>query len=105
MIKLKVLRIRPDKVGRLRAWLAEAGGRADEIRETFVNEGVTHEQGFILSTVDGPVLVYAVESADYEAALRAFAESPFPIDAEHKTVMAEVTDGELPVPLLLDIHV
>lgn len=104
MITTRVLRIRPDKVDRLKEWLAEGMRRADEIRETFVNEGVAHEQGFILSTADGPVLVYVVESADYEAARRAFAESPFPIDAEHKAVMAEVIEGEVTPPLLLDVR-
>ncbi|MEU4678520.1 DUF6176 family protein [Micromonospora sp. NPDC023737] len=104
MLKIKVSRVRRDKVEQLKAWLAEATRRADEIRETFVNEGVTHEQGFILETTDGPVFVYAVESADYEAAVRAFQESPFPIDAEHKAVLAEVLDGEVNVPLLIDVR-
>ncbi|MEO3818856.1 DUF6176 family protein [Plantactinospora sp. B24E8] len=105
MIKIKVSRIRPGKVDQLKAWLAEGMRRADEIRETFANEGVTHEQGFILETADGPLFVYVVESADYDAAVRAFQESPYPIDAEHKAVLAEVLDGEVPVPLLLDIHI
>ncbi|MFI6759921.1 DUF6176 family protein [Micromonospora sp. NPDC050417] len=104
MLKIRVLKVRPDKVDRLKDWLAEGMRRADEIRETFHHEGVAHEQGFLLSTEDGPVLVYAVESADYEAAKRAFADSTFPIDAEHKAVMAEVIEGEIPVPLLLDVR-
>ncbi|MEV6368855.1 DUF6176 family protein [Micromonospora musae] len=104
MIKIKVSRVRPDKVDRLKAWLAEGMRRADEIRETFVNEGVTHEQGLLLSTADGPVFVYVVECADYEAAAKAFRDSPFPIDAEHKAVLAEVLDGEVEAPLLLDVR-
>ncbi|MFC3500125.1 DUF6176 family protein [Micromonospora krabiensis] len=104
MIKTKVSRVRPDKVDQLKAWLAEGMRRSDEIRETFVAEGVTHEQGFLLSTADGPVFVYVVECADYDAAVRAFHDSPFPIDAEHKAVLAEVLDGELDVPLLIDVR-
>jgi hypothetical protein len=105
VLKVKVSRIRPEKVDRLKAWLEEASRRADEIRETFVAEGVAHEQGFILETTDGPVFVYAIEVADYDAALAAFKESPFPIDAEHKAVLAEVLDGEIDVPLLIDVQV
>jgi hypothetical protein len=104
MIKLKVSKIRPDKVERLKEWLAEGMQRADEIRKTFADEGVTHETGFILETVDGPVLVYAVESADYEAAVRAFADSPHPIDHEHKAVLSEVLERDVTPPPLLDIQ-
>jgi hypothetical protein len=104
MLKVSVSRVRPDKVARLKEWLAEVSRRADEARETYANEGVTHEQGSILDTTDGPVFVYAMELADYEAAVQAFEKSRFAIDAEHKSVMADVLDGEVKALLLFGIH-
>jgi hypothetical protein len=38
-----------------------------------------------------------MELADYEAAVQAFEKSRFAIDAEHKSVMADVLDGEVEV--------
>ena len=104
MLKVRVSRVRPDKVGRLKDWLAEASRRADEVRETYANEGVRQEQGYLLDTADGPLFVYVIDVADYDAAVRAFRDSALPIDAEHKAVLAEVLDGEVDVPLLLDIR-
>ncbi|GAA1314276.1 hypothetical protein GCM10009610_35390 [Pseudonocardia xinjiangensis] len=105
MIHVRVARVRPDKLDVLKAWFAEAEQRADEVRATFEQEGVTHEQAKLISTADGPLLVYAVECADYEAAGEVFRNSTLPIDAEHKRVMAEVLDGQVDTPVLLDIHI
>jgi uncharacterized protein DUF6176 len=104
MIHLTFYRVRPGKLDRLKAWLAEAKERADEIRETFAHEGVSHEQGFLLETNEGPLLVYAVECEDYDAALEAFSRSKLPIDMELKKIMPELTDGVLELTPLLDIR-
>lgn len=104
MIHMRFARVHPDKVDRLKAWFAEAESRADEVRETFVNEGVRHEQGYLLETVDGPVLVYAIETDDYEAALEAFRTSEIPIDVQHREIMPQLTDGTLDLEPVIDIR-
>jgi Family of unknown function (DUF6176) len=104
MIHVAVHRVRPDQVARLEAWFGEAGRRADEVRRTLHDEGVTHEQAHLITTGDGPLLVYTVESDDYDAARRVFQRSVHAIDAEHKAVMAEVLDGEADARLLFDIQ-
>jgi hypothetical protein len=98
-------RIKPEKETELRAWLAALSTRADEVRLTFVDETVRHEQAFILQTVDGPVLVYAVEAEDFERGRAAFAQSTHPIDKEHKRVMAECLGDRLEVPPLHDVAI
>ena len=66
MLRVSLRRVKPGKEARLRAWLAELSARADEVRATFVDETVRHEQAFVLQTVDGPVLLYAMEAADFD---------------------------------------
>jgi len=104
MIHLSVQRIRPDKLERLKAWFAEVETRGDEVRETFAQEGVTCEQAYLLSTSDGPVLIYVEECDDFEAAVRVFQNSTLAIDAEHKAVLADVIEGDLTPQLLFNMH-
>jgi hypothetical protein len=104
MINVAVNRVDPAKVGQLREWLATAGERVDEVRQTLVAEGVRHEQALLVETSDGPLLVYVVESEDHEVAKQVFARSTSPIDVEHKKVMAEVGGVPVPVETLLDIR-
>jgi hypothetical protein len=104
MIHLTFYQVRPGELARLQAWLAEAGQRADEVRETYYQEGIHHEQAYFLESKDGHVLVYAVECADYEAAREAFLKSALPIDVEHKRIMPQLTDGVLELKPALDIR-
>jgi len=87
MLRLSFRRVRPEKVERLRAWLRELNRRSDEVRATFVAETVRHEQAFIVDTSDGPILVYAMEAADFERGRAAFADSTHRIDREHRAVL------------------
>jgi len=84
--------------------MSELQNRADEVLQTFDNEGVSHEQAFLLDTLRGPLLVYAAEVADVEAGARAFAESALPIDLEHRQVMAEVVVEESKIELLYELR-
>ncbi|MEV4598652.1 DUF6176 family protein [Amycolatopsis sp. NPDC049253] len=104
MINIRVSRISPEKVELLRSWLAEAGERAAEVKATLVDEGVRHERALLVDTSDGPLLIYAVECDDIEAALAVFAKSAHPIDAEHKRVMAEVGGTPVAVEELFDVR-
>jgi hypothetical protein len=103
MIELAILRVRPEQVERLRTWLAELMNRADEVRETFANEGVTHERAYLLTTADGPVLIYAMEAADHQKASEAYQRSTLPIDQEHRQVMREVLAGPARTELLYEM--
>lgn len=87
MIKLSILKVRPDRVERLRSWFAELTRRREEVLETFRREGTRHEIVRLLETGDGPVLIYAMEAADLERAAEAFRTSPLPIDREHRDVL------------------
>ena len=84
--------------------MSELQNRADEVRQTFDNEGVSHEQAFLIETPRGPVLVYAAEVADVERGAQAFARSTLPIDLEHRQVMAEVVVDEPDVELLYQLR-
>jgi hypothetical protein len=70
--------------------MAELSRRSAEVRETFAQEGVRHEQAYLLKTADGPVLIYAMEAADHARASSVFRNSTLSIDREHKRIMAQV---------------
>ncbi len=98
------MKVHPDKVDRLRAWLTEAGGpRREEALETLRHEGVRHETASLLMTSDGPVVVYAIEADDFDKVNAAFAKSTFAIDKQHREVMSECLAGPAERELLLDI--
>lgn len=104
MIHVRFSRVEPENVDRLKAWFAEAEARADEVRETFVQEGVRHEQGFLLDTQDGPVLMYVIECDDLDAALEVFRASEIPIDVQHRELMPQLTSGTLNLSPILNIR-
>jgi hypothetical protein len=104
VIRISVSRVPDDKVDRLRAWLREAGERADEVRQTLVDEGVTHERAELVATSDGFLLVYSMECADYDAAKAVFERSTRPIDVEHKRVMTDVRGEVVATEVLLDVR-
>ena len=104
MLYVRTLRIHPDKVERLRSWMRELADRAAEVRETFAQEGVRHEQAHLLETSNGTLLIYAVEAEDIDEALRVHQASTLSIDAEHRAVLAEVTAERLDLEVLLDMR-
>lgn len=83
--------------------MAALGRRQDEVRASFRQEGVRHEQAFLLESASGPVLVYAIEVEDPDAAQRAYDASTLAIDAEHREVMAEVLGPAAEVELLYEV--
>ena len=104
VINVSVTKVDPGKVERLRAWLSEAQIRSDEVRATFVDEGVRHERALLVDTSDGPLMIYAVECEDYNAAVTAFGRSTHPIDIEHKAIMPEILGKPVSTDTLLDIR-
>jgi len=90
MLSVVLRKLKDGEVDRLRSWMAELNERQDEVRETFAQEGVMHERAYLLEMEKGPVLVYAIEARDFEAASRAYNDSTLPIDLEHRKVMSKV---------------
>jgi hypothetical protein len=103
MLAVSFRRVRPDQVDTLRAWMAEVNRRADEVRQTFVQETVEREMAFLLDGRDGPIVVYVIEARDLDTMQRTVRENPFPIDLEHRDVMMRVIEGPASVETLMDI--
>lgn len=103
MLRVSIRRVRPGKEAKLRAWLAELNARADEVRETFRNETVRAEQAYIVEGATGPVLVYVMEAENFDHAAKAFAASPYGIDAEHRAVMTECIGESAGLAPLYDV--
>ena len=87
MLKVVMYRVKPEKEQRLREWLLELTQRRHEVRETFIEETVRHEQAYLITTSEGLILIYAIEAEDLERGQNAFLNSTHPIDLEHKQVM------------------
>ena len=104
MLRVAFRKIAPDKVEKLRSWMAEVQGRDDEVRETFRQETVRHEQAYLIENADQHILVYVMELEDPEAAEQAFQESALKIDHEHREVMAAVVEKILEPELLYDVR-
>jgi len=95
--------VKPGQEGKLRDWMSELMNRKDEVRETFKQETVTHEQAYLLTVGDGKALIYIVEADDLEQASTAYTSSSLPIDAEHRSIMQEVLENRMPIELLYDV--
>ena len=103
MLHLQFRKVKPECEDRLRAWFAELGRRAYEVRQTLIDEGVQHERAYILKTSDGPILIWAAELGDPDVASRTFAQSSHPIDIEHDRVLRECLAGKVEIDPSLDI--
>jgi len=104
VIKLGIRKVKPEDEGRLREWMSQLNARHTEVRETFRQEGVTHEQACLINVSGELILIYAMESADHAKAAAAFAQSTLPIDVEHKRIMSEVLGAVVPSELLFECH-
>lgn len=103
MLRVNCAKVKPDQVERLRSWLHELNDRADEVRDTFRQETVRHEQALLIDARQGPVLIYAIEAEDHEAGRAASESSTLPIDQEHRQVMEAVLDGPAEVERIYDV--
>jgi len=105
MLKISIQMIKPGQEQKLREWLSELMQRKDEVRETFKQETVRHEQGYLLQINDGTALVYIVEAEDLEQASKAYKNSSLPIDAEHRNILKQTLAGRIPAELLYDVAI
>jgi len=103
MLKVSIQMVKPEQEQRLRDWLSELMTRKDEVLETFKQETVRHEQGYLIQVNGGTALVYIVEADDLEQASRAYKASTLSIDNEHRNVMREVLGEHMPAELLYDV--
>ena len=103
MLRVIFRRVKAGKEARLRDWLADLQVRAEEVRETFLDETVRGEQAFLLETTEGLVLVYAMEAENFSIGQAAFAQSKHAIDEQHKQVMKECLGDRLEVEHLYDV--
>jgi hypothetical protein len=103
MLQTWIHRIKPGFEGRLHEWFEQLAARQDELRESHLLAGVRAERAFIISTGDGPLLVYVNEVADAAAAERVFNSSMLAIDIEHKRVMDECIDSSVDVLPVYDV--
>ena len=53
MLAVDFYRIHPDQVARLKEWMAEITTRRNEALETYVQEGVRHEMGYLIDGREG----------------------------------------------------
>ena len=103
MLKASIQMVKPGQEQKLRAWLSELMQRKEEVRETFEQETVRHEQGYLLKINDGTALLYIVEAEDLEQASKAYKDSTLPIDGEHRNVLQEVLGDRISTELLYDV--
>src|SRR5262245_13386038 len=90
MLAVDFYRIHPDRLGRLEEWLRAIASRRDGGLQTYAQEGVRHEMGYLIDGRDGPILVWIMELHDRDEATRAFLNSKLPIDLQHMQIMREV---------------
>jgi len=90
MLAVDFYRIHADQVARLREWMGEITARRNEALQTYAQEGVRHEMGYLLEDRHGPILVWVMEVHDRDEATRAFLNSKLPIDLQHQQVMRQV---------------
>jgi len=105
MLKVSMRMVRSGEEQRLRDWLSELMRRQDEVRETFEQETVRREQGYLLGINDGTALLYIVEADDLDQASTAYGNSKLPLDAEHRRVMGQTLGDRVPVELLYDVSI
>ena len=103
MLKVSIQMVKPKQEGKLRDWLSELMRRQDEVRETFKQETVRHEQAYLMQINDGTALIYIVEAEDLEQASKAYKSSSLPIDAEHRKVMNQTLGDRISAELLYDV--
>lgn len=95
-IVLTKQRVAPDRVDRLREWMAEVKTRESEALETLAHEGMVAEAAFLDERPEATYLLYYMEAEDIDAVHEAFETSPYEIDREHAAVLREVAAEEQP---------
>ena len=93
MIHVSYIAIREDAVERVRGWLDSLSAREAELTELARAQTVSHEIAHLIDGQDGPVLVYAIEVSDLDAARSAMSDETHQLAAEWQRVISECSDG------------
>ena len=103
MLKAAFVKVREDKVGRLRAWSEELQGRAEEVRDAFAAQSTNKERAYLVYGLETPLLVLVYDFDDPARAHEAFRSSTLAIDQDYKRVMDEVMDDALDAEVLYEV--
>jgi Family of unknown function (DUF6176) len=105
MLTISFSKVHEAQLEQLRAWGRELTSRADEVKETYRQEGVSHEASYLIETKTGWILVFAAEVEDRERARAVYRASTLPIDIEHRQVMQVALEGGFEAELLYECRV
>jgi hypothetical protein len=104
MLRVSLRRVKPDHLDELRQWFRTVNGpRRDEAIATLADEGCRHEQAYLLSDSEGPLLLYVMEVEGVERTSQAAGTSSHPIDADHLRAMTEAVGDSIEAELVLDL--
>ena len=103
MIKAAFVKVREDKVDRLRAWSEELQVRAEEVRDAFAEQSTNKERAYLVHGLEAPILVLVYDFDDAARAHEAFRDSTLAIDQDYKQVMDEVMDDALDAEVLYEV--
>jgi hypothetical protein len=103
MIKAAFVRVRRDKVDRLRAWSEELQARAEEVQEAFTAQSISQERAYLLHGLESPILVLVYDFDDPIRAHEAFRSSTLAIDEDYKRAMDEIMDEAIDAELLYEV--
>ena len=105
VLRVVIGEVRPDKVELLREWLVELNGpRRDEALETPADEGCRHEAAFLMEGPTGPLLAWASEAEDVDAARLVYRNSTRVVDVEHRRVLREALGDPTNLEQVLDLR-
>jgi hypothetical protein len=104
MLSVSLRRVKPGHLDELRQWFKTVNGqRRDEAIATLAHEGCRHEQAYLLSDSEGPLLLYVMEVEDVERSSEVVGTSSHPIDADHLRVMTQAVGDSVETELVLDL--
>jgi hypothetical protein len=104
MLRVSLRRVKPDHLDELRQWFKTANGpRRIEALATLSGEGCRHEQAFLFSDSEGPMLLYVMEVENVEHSRQAAESSQHPIDEDHRLVMNRALADTVEAKLVLDL--
>jgi hypothetical protein len=104
MLRVSLRRVKADHLDELREWLKTVNGlRRAEAIAMLADEGCRHEQAYLLSDSEGPLLLYVMEVEDVERSRQVVRTSSHPIDADHLQVITQTVGDSIETELVLDL--
>jgi hypothetical protein len=105
MLSVSIRRVRPEHLNELRQWFKTVNEvRREEALVTLEGEACRHEQAYLLSASEGPLLLQIMEVEHTEWSRRAVRSSSHAIDADHLREMTRAVGEPVDVELVLDLY-